>query len=363
MQKTLSLTFHHPRRGFQTLRLPPLPVPFNFLLGVLQCSLFSFPDRLRVLRVGYSLRTARDEQLLGGETIREWLKRLGQSDECIRSFWEPLAVSIMNEKIQKASALVFVRALRKAFLGGFRSAALAVPSVGLSKLFVDSARDYVLLHAGSLQCHADVVGLVVEHGIAAGVKLRDNAAIRADALILTVPPFKLFPMVPSPLKEELSQILSIDTSPIVSIHLWFHVEFMGHESIGLIGRRIQWLFNRRLINGEKGAGAHVSAVISSAHELVDLTKDELVKMAVEDIRSVYPDLHEEPWHGVVIREKNATYSSSPATEPLRPSTRTALPNVFLAGDWTATGYPATIEGAVLSAERAAGFAREYLMLA
>ena len=360
IQKTPSLTFHHPRRGFQTLRLPRLPVPLNVFLGVCRCRLFSVPDRLRVLSAGYSLRTVRDEQRLGSETIREWLRRVGQSDECVRSFWEPLAVSIMNEGIQKASALVFVRALRTAFLGGPASAALAVSTVGLSQLYVEGATRFLVLHGGSVRCHADVTGLIVEQGVAAGVTLRETAGIRAEAVILTVPPRKLFPMIPPILRDGLSRIPSIDASPIVSIHLWFKSRFMEQESVGLIGRRIQWLFNRRMINGERGPGAHVSAVISGAYDFVDIAKDDLVQLAADDIRSVYPDLHEEPWHAVVIREKNATYSSSPAVEALRPPTRTALPNVFLAGDWTATGFPATLEGAVLSAERAAGCVREYL---
>ena len=115
-----------------------------------------------------------------------------------------------------------------------------------------------------------------------------------------------------------------------------------------------------MINGEKGKGAHVSAVISGGYDFVDMSKDELVKMAVDDIRSVYPGVDLKPRHAVAIREKSATYASSPEVEPLRPASETALPNLFLAGDWTATGYPATIEGAIVSAERAAQLVGEFL---
>ena len=362
VQETPSLTFHHPRRGFQTLRLSRLHIPFNFLVGVLRCTLFSIPDRLRLVRAGNALRSAavRDRPRLERETVQEWLERAGQSDECIRSFWEPLAVSIMNEKTRKASAFVFVKALGNAFLGGPMSAALAVPSVGLTQLYVESARRYVTLHGGSLQCNADVVKLHMEGGVAEGVKLRDDTVVRADAVILTIPPHKLVSVIPPQLRESLPQLPLIGMSPIVSVHLWFQTDFMDQESVALIGRRIQWLFNRRLINREGGKGAHISAVISGAYDFVDLTKEELVRIAVEDIRSAYPVLSERPWHSVVIREKSATYSSSPATESMRPSTMTPLANVFLAGDWTATGYPATIEGAVLSAERAVECVRKYL---
>jgi zeta-carotene desaturase len=232
--------------------------------------------------------------------------------------------------------------------------------VGLSQLYVDGAKKFIALRGGEIRCNADVVKVTVENDIASSVWLRGNSVIMADAVILAVPQYKLVPILPPQLKEKFSNLTTLDVAPIVSIHLWFNQEFMQHESVGLIGRRIQWLFNRRLINHEQGKGAHVSAVISGAYDFVDKTKDDLVKIAVEDIRSVYSDLSEEPRHAVVVREKSATYSSNPASECLRPATTTEIPNLFLAGDWTATGYPATIEGAVLSGERGATLALEYL---
>lgn len=363
VQSSPTLQFHHPQRGFQELRLPLLPVPLNFLAGILRCSLFSLPDRLRLLRAGFSLRKLNPahEQRLSHQTIEEWLKEVGQSDECIRSFWEPLAISIMNERIRKASAIVFVRALRQAFLGGPRHAALAIPSVGLSQLFVDGAKQFITLRGGEIRCNTDVVGVVMENDVVRGVKVRNSTALNCDAVILAVPHHKLLTILPDQLKEKYQHLEKIDSAPIVSIHLWFGKEFMEHESVGLIGRRVQWLFNRRIINKEKGKGGHVSAVTSGAHDFVDLSKDELVKITMDDIRSAYGGIDEEPWHAVVIREKSATYASSPEVESLRPASETAVPNLFLAGDWTATGYPATIEGAIISAERAVQLAGEYLL--
>lgn len=362
VQHSPSLMFHHPERGFREFRLPLLPAPLNLLIGILRCSLFSISDRVRLLRAGLSLRSlsASDERGIADQTIADWLQSVGQSRECIRSFWEPLAVSMMNEGIEKASALVFVRALRKAFLGGSRNAGLALSSVGLTHLFVDGAKQFIALRGGEIRCNAEAVKVTVKNDVASSVSLRDRSVIMADAVILAVPQHKLMPILVPQLKEKFSKFTTIGVAPIVSIHLWFDKEFMRHEFVGLIGRRIQWLFNRRLINHEQGKGAHVSAVISGAHNFVDKTKDELVKIAMEDMRSVYPNLREEPQHAVVIREKSATYSSSPIIESLRPPANTEVHNLFLAGDWTATGYPATIESAVLSGERAATLTREYL---
>ncbi len=354
------LLFHHPLRGFHEFRLPLLPSPFNLLVGVLRCQLFSFMDRLRLLRAGHYLMRGLDEVHLAGHTIEQWLSGVGQNDECIRSLWEPLAVSMLNEKIEKASALVFVKALRKAFLGGSKNAALAIPTVGLTQLYVDGAKEYIMSRGGQIKCNADVEEVLVERDLAIGVKLRNGQHVDAEAVVLAIPPYALLPILPPQVSKRLSDLATMEVAPIVSIHLWFNEKFMEHEFVGLIGKRIQWLFNKRKVNGERGRGAHVSAVISGAHDFVEMTKDELVNIALQDIRSLYPDCREEPRHAVVIREKRATYSSSPRVELLRPPNRTEFPNLCLAGDWTSTGYPATIEGAILSAEEATRIILEYM---
>jgi len=361
VQRTPSLFFHHPQRSFQEFQLPLLPSPFNLLIGILQCRLFSLADKFRLIRAGLSLRSLSPshEEHLASQTIEQWLKEVGQSNECVCSFWEPLAVSIMNERIEKASALVFVRALRKAFVGSSRNAALALPSVGLSQLYVDGAKHFITLYGGVIRCNADSEEVLVGASLATGVKLKGGDEIQADAIILAIPPHKLVQILPDQLKKTLSSIANLDSSPIVSIHLWFDEEFMGHEFVGLIGKRIQWLFNKRKINNERGKGVHVSGVISGAYGFVDKTKDELVQIAMDDIREVYRNLRGEPFHAVVVREKAATYSSNPECERLRPENETSIPNLFLAGDWTATGYPATIESAVMSAESASRCLLEY----
>jgi len=151
----------------------------------------------------------------------------------------------------------------------------------------------------------------------------------------------------------------LGSSPIVSIHLWLSREVMKDDFIGVVGRRVQWFFNRRKILSEGGKGGHVSAVISAAHDYVGLGNDQLVRVAVEDYRSVYPEATDEPVHAVVVREKRATFSSTPESERLRPDHHTAAHNLFIAGDWTNTGLPATIESAILSAERCVQLVREW----
>ncbi|MBI4535661.1 MAG: FAD-dependent oxidoreductase [Ignavibacteriae bacterium] len=362
VQPRPSFLFHHPEKGFRKLQLPRLPAPLHLFAGVLATDLFSISDRMRLFRAGWSLLSWKGIDVLQNKTIQEWLDSTGQSEETKRSFWEPLAVSIMNEHVEKAAAGPFLNSLRHAFLGSWRNASLALPRTGLSHVYVDGAQSFITLHGGRIYTGADVVEVIYENDLVTGVKLRDNLVVDCSVVVLAVPYYRLATMFSEELAARLSfsSFLSIESSPIVSIHLWFVNDFMNEEMVGLIGRRVQWLFNRRRICNEHGSGGHLSAVISAAHDFVSCTNEKLVQIAMEDLRSVYSSIPAEPIHAVVIREKRATFSSTPKAERRRASQQTDVPNLFLAGDWTDTGFPATIEGAVLSAERCAKLTIEWL---
>ena len=360
VQERPRLRFHHPVRGFCTLELPRLSAPYNLGAGILRTDLLSGADRVRLLRAGISLLTlsARREARLAEWTIEEWLTGTGQSAEARRSFWEPLAVSVMNETCDRASALVFLRALRKAFLGHWRAAAFAVPTVGLSDLFVQPAVALIRRAGGEVRCGASVVELLTSGGVASGVRVRGSGDVEARGVVLAVPSDKVVRLLPAPVRSAtgLAGFDDFALSPIVSIYLWYRENFMGSEEIlGLIGTRIQWLFNRRAlvpstITSPRG---FVCGVISAAHQSSDLSNEELTRQAVEDLRGIYGEAAAAPLHAMVLRERRATFSPTPAFERRRPGAATSIPGLFLAGDWTATGLPATIEGAVLSAERCA----------
>ena len=358
VQPTLQMTFHHPQRGFQSFYLAALPPPLNILTGVLRTSLFSWADRIRLLRAGISLYAPHIQDRIDTWTIEEWLDSVGQSPEVKRSFWELLAVSIMNEHIDAASAATFVRSLRVAFLGHWRNAALAIPTVGLSELYVEGAREYLSSRGAAVRCNTDVVSVIEAGGIAKGVMLRSGDQLHCTALILAVPAHRVGSLLAQAVPD--LAIPDLGSSPIVSVHLWFPHDPMEHEVVGLVGRRVQWLFNRRKLLQGGGKGGHLSAVISAADDFAGLSNEELTRLAVEDIQSAYPATPAEPSHAVVVRERRATYRPRPANERLRPDQRTPIPNLALAGDWTATGYPATIEGAVISAERSVAIVMEWL---
>ncbi len=200
-------------------------------------------------------------------------------------------------------------------------------------------------------------GSIAEGGKVVSVRLKEGETLPCSAMILAVPSYRAAGLLPDALRASgfLSGAASIPVSPIVSVHLWFESDFMPGRSLGVIGRRIQWVFNRRKIcpGGEKAGGGHLSVVISAAHAFVDLGNDDLTRIALEDLRTVYgADMGHET-HAVVIREKRGTFSCTPDVERIRPGCDTPLANLFIAGDWTDTGYPATIEGAIMSGLRCA----------
>jgi squalene-associated FAD-dependent desaturase len=362
LQPAPTYLFHHPSRGFQKLHLPAAPPPLHLLWGVMSSRLLTVSDRKNIIRAGLDGRRSQAGKL-AELTISEWLDRTGQSGEARRSLWEPLAVSIMNERCERASAEVFVRALRQAFFGRRRDAALALPTVGLSRIFVDPAIAYIRERKGSVRFGAEVTQVDIARGRAIRVSLKSGSTVDASAVILALPPSRTGSMVfreNRRRRKPFEELRTFPVSPIVSIHLWFRKAFVDDRFFGVIGRRIQWVFRRSEPPVSLRDGTFVSAVISAAHDFAAAGNAGLVNMAMEDLRSVYPETPPEPAFALVIREKEATISCTPRTERLRPGAETPVPNLFLAGDWTATGLPATLESAVISGEKAAELAQCWL---
>jgi squalene-associated FAD-dependent desaturase len=365
VQERPTITLHHPERGFRTLSLPPFPSPLHLAAGILTTGLVGPAGRLRILRGGMALLRGGETLApeLRGLTVAQWLERTGQTEETRRSLWDPLAIAIMNEHCDTASAELFVRSLHQAFVTDRRSAAFALPSVGLSELFARPAVADIRRHGGEVRLDCAVAQLLIQGDQVSGVRLEDGSTVETKRVILALPAHRVMPLLPGRAAAHpfFAPLTRIPSSPIISLHLWFDRDVMGtRDVVGLIGRRIQWVFNRRLIAPHNGnspniASCYLCAVISAAHEELKMSNDALLAGAMEDLRSVFGETPE-PMATLVVREKRATFSSSPATELLRPGPVTPVGGLFLAGDWTATGLPATIEGAIQSGEKCADLA-------
>lgn len=376
LQENLHIEFIHPRNGRSVLSCPPLLAPLHVLVGLLRLGTISLADRLKLLRVGLSLVLGSDEKKLAALTVDEWLKRLKQSELNRKYLWDVIAIGTLNDHPDTVSALLFYRVLRAAFLGKKENSSLLIPRVGLSELLVDPAVEFIKRHGGEVRTNAGVERFEIDRGRIKGV-WTGGKKLEAHAYISAVPWYGLSAMFSgkkqklrrsstpelkdAPTTESLlsaSKLARFESSPIITINVWLDREVMEQEFVAVLDRHVQWVFNKTRIFGLldywKDSRQYLSCVISGAEEYLSWSKEKMVAMVMEELRSLFPEARSaKVLHSVVIKEKRATFSPRPQVEQYRPGPTTEYPNLFLAGDWTDTGYPATIEGAVLSGRRAA----------
>ena len=207
-------------------------------------------------------------------------------------------------------------------------------------------------------CRSIVDSLEMGDNMVSAVRLRDGHKLKAANFIAAVPPAQLLKLLPHALAGggRFSHISTLKSSPIICVHLWLDREVTGSAFVGFAGRTTQWLFNKRRIFSQHGAHhpGYLSFVISGARELAELPNDDLLKIVIDDLSAMIPAAREaHMMKALVLKEKHATFAADPASDALRPSAQTAVPNLFLAGDWIQTGLPATIESAVSSGRSAA----------
>ncbi len=367
LQPRLSLPFVDRGGRVGTFRIPPLPSPWGLVAGLLGLPGLRFADRIALLRVARDVaRRSRSAGAsaddLDDRSVAAWLASLGQPAEAARRLWYPLAVAALNEDPERASAAMFLPVLREAFQRGADGARLGLARVGLSDLYAEPSTHYLKTRGTEVRLRAQAREILIERGRCAGVLLADGQRLEAPATVAAVPPEELLEILPveaaaGPFFSGLSRL---EVSPIVSVYLWFGSPVTDLTLAGLIGGTWQWMFNRRAFAGATGAATHgVTLVASAARALVDRPRDQLVRTALEDLHGFFPASRRATLrHALVIKEKRATMSPARGTMVLRPPFRSPYPGLHLAGDWTATGLPPTIEGAVLSGHACARQVRE-----
>jgi squalene-associated FAD-dependent desaturase len=330
------------------LALPPLPSPFHLLAGVLAWDALSLAERLSLVRVARALtRPARPD-----ETVRDWLTRHHQSARLCALFWEPLALAALNQSIDQASADMFIAVVSRMFGANPEAASLLLPAVPLDDLYTHPARAYLESRGSRVLANAPA-RVLFKHGRAHGAVVRDEI-FAAPVVIAAVPWFAFAdatPDAPAALAATRQQAAALGSSPIVTVNAWFDRPVLDEMMLGLPGRTFQWAFDKRRLVG--ASQSHVSMVSSGADAICAKPNDELTTLAVDELTAAVPAVSRAALrHVSVVRERRATFALAPGG-PSRPPTVTEVPGLLLAGDWIATGLPATIEGAVVSGHAAA----------
>jgi uncharacterized protein with NAD-binding domain and iron-sulfur cluster len=378
-----------------TLSLPALPPPLNFLAGVLAWDALSWSERFSVLKMGAALRPGeagrhndigsneplgslsprrdirsneplgslspprdiRSNEPLGSLSVRAWLEQNGQAARLCELFWEPLALAALNQSIDQAEAIHFIRVLERVFGPDPAAAALVFPAVPLDELYAEPARAWLEQRGNEVRVNAPAK-VIIDGGRVQGVRVRDET-IGAPVVIPSVPWHAfgaLFDAPPVELREAIANASRLASLPIVTVNLWFDRAVMQDSLLGLPGRNFQWVFDRRALIG--GDASHLSMTSSGAEAIVAMPNDQLAALALGEVRDALPAARSASLlRSLAVREKRSTFSLA-ADAPPRPNALTEIEGLILAGDWIETGLPATIESAVTSGHAAAKIATE-----
>lgn len=358
IQKSLSVGFAEDSRHFYELKCPNLPAPLHLAWGLLSYRGLAFADKKAMLRL---MRLSQKSQKNGQMTrwddlsVRELLAQTGQTRAAVEKFWEPVALATLNESLDLASARLFIEVLRRGLLSKKSDSNLAVAKVGLSELYANPMQDYLEKYAVPISFNAQAQRLSRENGRFV-VDTNLGERLVADRVVLAVPPNalgKLLAASEAPFQGLVPELSRFGSAPIVSINLWFEDFHPSQRMLGLINSPIHWVFDKaKILTGEKST--HITLVVSGAHSLAQESKDNLVKLALAELTRFFPELEAKTLrHSQVVKELDATFSAQRGLNRYRPGTHTRHDGLFIAGDWTDTDLPATIESAVLSGHRAA----------
>jgi uncharacterized protein with NAD-binding domain and iron-sulfur cluster len=373
MQPTLEVPYLDESGRRSVLRCPALPSPLHLLAGIFAWDALSWSDRLSVLRVAGPLLKARRSFRLKAEatqrdpvasafrrkdeskrkeTVDEWLTRHGQKGRLREWFWEPLAIAALNQAPAEASAEPFVKVLAEMFGPSRSDASLVLPLKPLHEMYALPAKTYIESRGGEVRLNA-LARVRIEAGRVAGIEVRGEP-LPVSQVISSVPWFALEALLvgdATPMASIVASASHMASKPIVTVNLWYDRAVMDDLFVGLPGREMQWVFDKRRTFG--GAASHLSLLASGADALVGADTATLVALAAREVASAIPGARDAVLkRGTVIREKRATFSLAPG-QPARPAVTTPVEGLFLAGDWIDTGLPGTIESAAAAGHMAA----------
>lgn len=325
------------------LAAPRLPAPLHLLAALGSLRGVGAADRGRALALAVRLAAGH-----GGTVpdldVRAWLRRCGQSQRLCVALWEPLCLATLNTRAQEASARVFVRVLHDSFARRRADSDLLLPRTDLGALFPDPARAFIESRGGRVLTGRRVEALLVEHGRLAGLRV-DGERVGATHAVLAVPVDAARRLLaPHPaLAAVAADLTALRPSPICTVYLRYppSVRLRGHFS-GWYDGLTQWLLDRAVC-GQPGL---MAAVVSGPGGHMELGRQALAARVADELarRLGWPA----PVDTFVVRERRATFRCAVDSDRLRPGAATAVAGLWLAGDYTATGYPATLEGAVRS---------------
>jgi squalene-associated FAD-dependent desaturase len=351
LQSQPLLWFRTPDHRTSRFGAGPLPAPLHLAGSFLRAHYLSPAEKLRIAWGLLSLRRTPPEY---DPPFQDWLLQHHQTPRTVARFWGLVLTSALNETPER----IGLRYARKVFVEGFlrhrRGFEVQLPRVPLGRLYGEELQAWLSRHGVRLRTGCGARQLRMAAGRVEGIQLRDGETTQADWYITAVPFDRLLDLVPAEQVERqpyFGNLRRLETSPITSVHCWYDRPIMDLPHVVLVDCLGQWVFSR----GEVLPGEHyVQVVISAARSSRGLGHEEVRRRIVEELARLFPAAARATLRRArVVTEHSATFSAVPGVDKWRPSQASPVSNLLVAGDWTATGWPATMEGAVRSGYLAA----------
>ncbi len=337
------------------LRRSRLPAPLHLGVSIARFRSLSWQAKRDLSRAALALArcTPPERRRWENEPFVHWLAVHGQPPEAIDRFWNPVITSALNQDVRQANAAYALQVLRQGFLAHRDAYLMGVATVPLGRLY-EPAERILQERGGRVLLGTSVRRLVYERSRLAGVELRNQPVMEADAYVSALPVEQLLRAAPSGLREadeRFDRLHELRSSPILGVHLWFDRAVMRLPHAALLDSPLHWVFNR----GQDASGRqHLHVVISAAVEWMNREPKQILADVCGELMRYLPETRTTPLAaGKVVKERRATFAPVPGVDALRPPPTGSTGNLVLAGDFCQTGWPATMEGAVRSGYRAA----------
>lgn len=355
LQTEPCIMFIGPNHRPHTLSASWLPAPLHLLPSFARLSYLSWYDKWRL---AWGLRALAHRRFAGSnETMSDWLRRHRQTANAISRVWQVVLVSALSESLDRITVQDARKVFVDAFLANRHGWELQIPTQPLDTLYTQRVGAWLKSVGVDVRLSSGVSRLQVAEDRAVGVELRDGSTLQADEFILAVPSYLVQSLVPGSLARhpQIAALDQLEWAPISSVHLWFDRAVLPMPHATFVDRLSQWIFDRGTVQQPDGTLRHYyQVVISASRQLQGREQADIIREVIRELSAVWPAVGTAKLiNGRVVTEHKACLSMLPGNAGLRPPSQSPIPNVSFAGDWTATGWPSTMEGAVRSGYLAA----------
>lgn len=333
----------------------PLLGPLHLLPSFLLYPHLSLAEKARAAYALINMKLADRRKLKGQldwETAYDWLRRHGQSERAIENLWNLIILPMLNDDVRDVSADMALMVFQEGLLRSPKFAAIGFSRVGLTSLAGSPAQSRLEAAGNEVVLGRAVRSICVERGRVTGVDLTGGSSIEADAYVSALPFDVLLKVLPEDVAsgEFFSTAASLSYSPIVGIHLWYDRTVMDQDFAVFLDSPVQFVFNKTAIQGNNGyPGQYLCISLSGAWEFAGKSKDELRDMFSREMERLLPKARGASIERfLAVKQQQATFRPAPGSATHRLPHGTPIENLYLAGDWTDTGWPSTMEGAVRS---------------